>query len=91
MDSGVTRPGPTRAWARVSADLLAVAVWILQIAITSVNSHVMKLYLIRHQTQYWLDDFIHEKKDREILTETSYIDSIWVTVEADEATTPLYK
>ena len=31
--SGVTRPGPTRAWARVSADLLAVAVWILQIAI----------------------------------------------------------
>jgi len=33
-DSGVTRPGPTRAWARVSY-LLAVAVWILQIAITS--------------------------------------------------------
>jgi len=60
LHSGVTRPGPTQAWARVSADLLAVAVWILQIAITSVTSHVMKSYLIRRQ--YWLDDFIHEKK-----------------------------
>jgi len=58
--SGVTRPGPTRAWARVSANLLAVAIWILQIAITSMTSHVMKSYLIRRQ--YWLDDFIHEKK-----------------------------
>ena len=37
IGSGVTRPGPTRAWARVSTDLLAVAVWILQIAITSVT------------------------------------------------------
>ena len=60
--SGVTRPGPTQAWARVSADLLAVAV--LQIAITSVTSHVRR--------QYWLDDFIHEKKDRKILTGNSY-------------------
>ena len=71
--SGVTRPRPTRAWAwaRVSADLLAVALWILQIAITSVTSHVMKSYLIRRQ--YWLGDFIFtRKKDREILTGTSY-------------------
>jgi len=63
LPSGVTRPGPTTAWARVSADLLTVAVWILvilQIAITSMTSHVMKSYLIRFQ--YWLDDFIHEKK-----------------------------
>ena len=50
----------TLAWTRVSADLLAVAVWILQIAITSVTSHVMMSYLIRRQ--YWLDDFIHKKK-----------------------------
>ena len=55
--SGVTKPGPTR----VLADSLALVVWILQtIAIMSVTSHVMKSYLIRRQ--YWLDNFIHEKK-----------------------------
>ena len=43
---------------------------IIQIGITSMTSHVMKSYLIRRQ--YWLDDFIHEEKDREIFTGTSY-------------------
>ena len=58
MCAGNTLPGETYITVTPGlADLLAVAVWILQIAITSVTSHVMKSYLIS-----WLDDFIHEKK-----------------------------
>ena len=40
--------------------------------------------------QYWLDDYSREKRTEKYLLELG-IDSIWVTVEADEATTPLYK
>ena len=42
--SGVTRPWPRPACQQIC--YIAVA-WILQIAITSVTSHVMKSYLIR--------------------------------------------